>query len=119
MKVRHVALIAGSVLAGTAVLTAGAIAAALVQLERRPASKPSEGSKRFLGKVVLITGSSRGLGLAIAEEFGHQGAKIVLTARNRTNSSVLVRCFLQGLRSRRIASWSCPPTCAGQERFNL
>jgi NAD(P)-dependent dehydrogenase (short-subunit alcohol dehydrogenase family) len=34
------------------------------------------------GKVVVITGSSRGLGLALAEEFGQRGAQLVLTARN-------------------------------------
>lgn len=33
-------------------------------------------------KVVLITGGSRGLGLAIAEEFASRGAKLVLCARN-------------------------------------
>ena len=31
-------------------------------------------------KVVLITGGSRGLGLALAEEFAHQGARLVLCA---------------------------------------
>ena len=36
----------------------------------------------FLGKVVVITGGSRGLGLAIAEEFGRRGANLVLAARN-------------------------------------
>ena len=39
MKVRHAALIAGSVLAGTVVLTAGAIAVALMQVQRRRVSK--------------------------------------------------------------------------------
>src|ERR1700739_3126411 len=37
---------------------------------------------RLRGKVVLITGSSRGLGLSLAEEFGRNGAKLVLTARD-------------------------------------
>lgn len=34
------------------------------------------------GKVVLITGGSRGLGLAMAMEFAKQGARLVLCARN-------------------------------------
>ena len=34
------------------------------------------------GQVVLITGGSRGLGLAMAREFGRQGARIVLCARD-------------------------------------
>jgi NAD(P)-dependent dehydrogenase (short-subunit alcohol dehydrogenase family) len=34
-------------------------------------------------KVVLITGSSRGLGLALAREFAQQGAQLVICARQR------------------------------------
>ncbi|MFB3815255.1 MAG: SDR family NAD(P)-dependent oxidoreductase [Terriglobales bacterium] len=34
------------------------------------------------GKVVLITGSSRGLGFALAEEFTRLGARLVICARN-------------------------------------
>lgn len=34
------------------------------------------------GKVVLITGGSRGLGLLVAQEFARQGAKLVLCARD-------------------------------------
>jgi short-subunit dehydrogenase len=34
------------------------------------------------GQTVLITGSSRGLGLALAEEFARHGCKLVLCARN-------------------------------------
>ena len=34
------------------------------------------------GQVVLITGSSRGLGLALAEEFALQGARLVLSAHD-------------------------------------
>jgi short-subunit dehydrogenase len=34
------------------------------------------------GRVVLITGSSRGMGLALAERFARAGARVVLTARD-------------------------------------
>ena len=34
-------------------------------------------------KRVLITGSSRGIGLAIAEAFLHEGARVVITSRNQ------------------------------------
>lgn len=38
---------------------------------------------RFDGAVVLVTGGSRGLGLLLAREFGHAGAKVALCARDR------------------------------------
>lgn len=37
------------------------------------------------GKVALITGSSRGIGLAIAKRFAEQGAAIVLNGRSETD----------------------------------
>src|ERR1700675_3820967 len=38
--------------------------------------------KRRPGQVVLITGGSRGLGLALAERYGRSGAKLSLAARD-------------------------------------
>lgn len=35
------------------------------------------------GKVILVTGASRGIGLAIAKTLGQQGARLILVARNR------------------------------------
>lgn len=69
-------LIGGVTLAGAAALGAAAFTlAALAGVRRSP-------SVRLRGKTVLITGSSRGLGLAMAEEFTRRGARIVLTARD-------------------------------------
>lgn len=40
------------------------------------------------GQVVVITGSSRGLGFALAQEFARQGARLVLCARNERDLHV-------------------------------
>lgn len=39
----------------------------------------------FLGKVVLITGASSGIGAASAIHFAKLGASLVITGRNSTN----------------------------------
>jgi NAD(P)-dependent dehydrogenase (short-subunit alcohol dehydrogenase family) len=62
----------------TAQIAAGVLgaAAAYALFPRRP--KRSRETK-----VVLITGGSRGLGLALAERYGRSGAKLILAARNQ------------------------------------
>ncbi|MGW0894719.1 SDR family oxidoreductase [Saccharopolyspora sp. NPDC002578] len=39
-------------------------------------------SKRFDGRVAIVTGASRGIGLGIAERLVSEGAKVIITARN-------------------------------------
>jgi short-subunit dehydrogenase len=58
-----------------ALLLAGAAAAAWV-LTRRRISFPIE------GRIALVTGGSRGLGLVLARELGRRGARVVLCARD-------------------------------------
>src|SRR5579884_4060426 len=67
--------IAGATLAGLALAGTGVAAAFAVRAVRR------RGSEDFAGRVVLITGGSRGLGLALAQEFGRRGAKLAICAR--------------------------------------
>ena len=43
---------------------------------------------RLDGKVALITGGTRGIGLSIAHALGEAGAKLVLTNRTNTNGGL-------------------------------
>lgn len=65
--------------AGGLIALAGAAGAALL-LARAVAKR--ERQYDFRDKVVLITGSSRGLGLVLARQLAAQGARLVLCARN-------------------------------------
>ncbi len=70
-------LIGGAVLASAAAIGVAAIATTLTKRYKRV------DDRRLRGKVVVVTGSSRGLGLALAEEFARRGARIVLNARDQ------------------------------------
>ena len=70
----------------------GALGLAVVRQQRE-----REARRQMKGKVVLITGGSRGLGLAIALQFASLGARLALTARDEPE---LQRAKAQLLQSR-------------------
>jgi NAD(P)-dependent dehydrogenase (short-subunit alcohol dehydrogenase family) len=47
--------------------------------------------RRLDGKAALITGATSGIGLAIAERFAAEGARLVLTGRNRESGEALAK----------------------------
>lgn len=63
----------GAALAGLGVLGAAGVVARSLRARRF----------ELRGKVVLITGGSRGLGLVLARHFARRGARLVICARNR------------------------------------
>jgi short-subunit dehydrogenase len=69
------AAVAGVAAVGAGLACTGAVAWLAV-------SRSNKKLRTLRGQVVLITGASRGLGLALAEEFGKRGARLVLAARD-------------------------------------
>jgi short-subunit dehydrogenase len=69
-------LMGSTAIAGMAALGTAGLAIGITRAIRR------NRMARLRDRVVVITGASRGLGLALAEEFGRLGAKLVLAARD-------------------------------------
>lgn len=59
-------------------------------------------TKEFAGQRVLITGGTRGIGLAIAERFAHAGAEVLLNYRrdDETAAAAVARIIVAGGRAR-------------------
>jgi dehydrogenase/reductase SDR family protein 4 len=47
-------------------------------------------SKRFEGKVCLVTASSTGIGLAISEQFAKEGATVIISSRDKKHIDAAV-----------------------------
>ncbi|HEV2115015.1 MAG TPA: SDR family oxidoreductase [Terriglobales bacterium] len=78
MRLKTAVGIGAGVTAGVATLAGVGVALAGWKLYQRVRSGES-----LAGRVVLITGGSRGLGLAMAEEFANHGARLVICARDQ------------------------------------
>jgi NAD(P)-dependent dehydrogenase (short-subunit alcohol dehydrogenase family) len=72
----------------TAGITAGVAAGLGVGLAGYAVARKLRTAVELNGKVVLITGSSRGLGLAMAQEFAKRGCKLVICARDERELQV-------------------------------
>jgi NAD(P)-dependent dehydrogenase (short-subunit alcohol dehydrogenase family) len=71
----------------------------------------------LVGRTVLITGGSRGLGLVLAREFGRRGARVAICARNEEQ----VERAAEDLRSRGIEAFAftCDVTDRDQVESNF
>lgn len=67
----------------TAIGAAGAVAAGVGVALAARAAWNSMNRMDLRGKVVLVTGASRGLGFALAQEFARHGCKLIINARKQ------------------------------------
>ena len=75
-------LIVGGIAGGTLLAGAAAGVGSFVAVRRGMEKLRRHRLRELRGQTVLITGGSRGLGLAMAEEFAQAGAKIAICARD-------------------------------------
>ncbi|MEO6829001.1 MAG: SDR family NAD(P)-dependent oxidoreductase, partial [Acidobacteriaceae bacterium] len=89
----------------------------LTVARRRSRGRNKNADSSLAGKVVVITGGSRGLGLALAEEFARNGAKLVLAARDADELTRACTQLLKlgtGLREQDIETIPCDLTDSEQ-----
>ncbi|KAH7730821.1 Protein F54F3.4 [Aphelenchoides avenae] len=65
-------------------------------------------ARRLEGKVAIVTAATKGIGLAIAERLGHEGARIVISSRSQANvDESLSLLIASGLSQQNLAGCVC------------
>ena len=98
------AFVAGA--AAGVVIGVSGVAGAVVAVDQAQKSRPAPyevPSGSMVGKLVLITGGSSGLGLESAKRLGAAGATIVVTSRNISKGEKAVEDIKKYLKSREIS----------------
>jgi len=72
---------------------------------------------RFKNKICLVTGSSMGIGLAIATRFGEEGAIVLISSRNKSNLGIAEESL--DLKSIKYDSYVCDITDRTQRKKML
>ena len=68
-------------------------------------------------KKFLITGSSRGIGLAIAEKLLEEGSFVVLTARGKRQLDISKKCLVSKFGEKKVLSFQID--CTKQEKLKM
>ncbi|XP_042207246.1 dehydrogenase/reductase SDR family member 4-like [Homarus americanus] len=89
---------------------------AVTSLRMKATTAPLRPSGRLTGKVALVTASTEGIGLAIAQRLGEDGAHVVVSSRKQTNVDSAVS-ELEGLGCS-VLGLTCH-VAKGQDRENL
>ncbi|KAI1715775.1 enoyl-(Acyl carrier protein) reductase domain-containing protein [Ditylenchus destructor] len=65
-------------------------------------------AQRLNGKVAIVTAATNGIGLAIAERLGHEGAQVVISSRNEENVNKAVKQLVDsGLKPENVHGCVC------------
>jgi NAD(P)-dependent dehydrogenase (short-subunit alcohol dehydrogenase family) len=73
-----------------------------------PTKRPKQPSdKKLSSRVALITGGSRGIGLAIAQSLAAEGVSVIITGRDEAALSRAAASITRATRSRRVMTRHC------------
>jgi len=65
-------------------------------------------AQRLIGKVAIVTAATNGIGLAIAERLGHEGAKLAISSRKAGNVDKAVKYLVDsGLDTKNVCACVC------------